>query len=95
MEGSEYESKNLGVDADAVRYKMHEPGFIEKEMPSVSTIKRIVKKHNLKVNKQERYKRVKSKKCYLVHIEQYAAGFLKEFDYMITDEIKALRRDMW
>ena len=66
MEGSEHESKYLGVDADAVRYKMHELGFIEKEMPSISTIKRIVKKHDLKVNKQERHKRVKSKKRYTI-----------------------------
>lgn len=66
MGGSKHKSKYLGVDADAVRYKMHELGFIEKEIPSVSTIKRIVKKHNLKVNKRERYKRVKSKKRYTI-----------------------------
>lgn len=36
------------------------------EIPSVSTIKRIVKRHNLKVNKRERYKRVKSKKRYTI-----------------------------
>ena len=43
---------------------MHELGFTEDDMPSASTIKRIVKIHGLKVNKRERYKRVKSKKRY-------------------------------
>jgi len=41
-------------------------GFSKDEIPSVSTIKRIVKTHGLKVNKRERYKRVKSKKRYTI-----------------------------
>lgn len=45
---------------------MHGLGFTEDDMPSVSTIKRIVKIHGLKVNKRERYKRVKSKKRYTI-----------------------------
>jgi transposase InsO family protein len=64
IEGNEHESKYLGVGADAIQYRMNELGFSEDEMPSASTIKRIVKKHGLKVNKRERYKRVKSKKRY-------------------------------
>lgn len=55
-----------GVSADAIQYKMNELGFLEDMIPSESTIKRIVKKHNLKVNKRERYKRVKSKKRYTI-----------------------------
>jgi transposase-like protein len=66
MEGDEQESKYLGVGADAIQYRMQKLGFSEDEIPSVSTIKRIVKKHNLKVNKRERYKRVKSKKRYTI-----------------------------
>ena len=66
MEGNEHESKYLGVCADAIRYRMEKLGFSKDEMPSVSTIKRIVKKHKLKVNKRERYKRVKSKKRYTI-----------------------------
>nr|QNO49328.1 hypothetical protein HONBAIEO_00022 [Methanosarcinales archaeon ANME-2c ERB4]QNO49419.1 hypothetical protein JHKIABMC_00025 [Methanosarcinales archaeon ANME-2c ERB4] len=62
--GNEHESKYLGVGADAIQYRMNELGFSEDEMPSASTIKRIVKKHGLKVNKRERYKRIKSKKRY-------------------------------
>lgn len=66
MEGNEQESKYLGVGADAIQYRMQKLGFSEDEIPSVSTIKRIVKRHNLKVNKRERYKRVKSKKRYTI-----------------------------
>jgi hypothetical protein len=64
IEGSEQESKYLGVGADAIQYRMDKLGFSEDETPSASTIKRIVKKHGLKVNKRDRYKRVKSKKRY-------------------------------
>jgi putative transposase len=66
MDGNENESKYLGVGADAIQYRMDKLGFSKDEIPSVSTIKRIVKKHNLKVNKRERYKRVKSKKRYTI-----------------------------
>lgn len=64
MAGNERESKYLGVCADAIRYRMEKLDFSKDEIPSASTIKRIVKKHGLKVNKRERYKRVKSKKRY-------------------------------
>ena len=66
MEGNEHESKYLGVGADAIQYKMEKLGISREEIPSVSTIKRIVKKHSLIVNKRERYKRVKSKKRYTI-----------------------------
>ena len=66
MVGNEHESKYLGVSADAVQYRMEKLGFSREDMPSVSTIKRIVKNHGLIVNKRERYKRVKSKKRYTI-----------------------------
>ena len=66
MDGSEYESKYLGVGSDAIQYRMHNLGFSDHETPSTSTINRIVKKHKLNVNKRERYKRVKSKKRYTI-----------------------------
>jgi putative transposase len=66
MDGNEHESKYLGVSADAIQYRMEKLVFSRDEIPSVSTIKRIVKKHGLKVNKRERYKRVKSKKRYTI-----------------------------
>jgi len=66
MDGNEHESKYPGVSADAIQYRMEKLVFSRDEIPSVSTIKRIVKKHGLKVNKRERYKRVKSKKRYTI-----------------------------
>nr|QNO50939.1 hypothetical protein BBGANOMO_00013 [Methanosarcinales archaeon ANME-1 ERB6] len=66
MEGNEHESKYLGVGADAIQYRMEKLSFSMDEILSVSTIKRIVKKHGLKVNKRERYIRVKSKKRYTI-----------------------------
>ena len=66
MEGNEHESKYLGVGADAIQYRMVKQGFSKDEIPSASTIKRIVKQHGLKVNKRERYKRMKSKKRYTI-----------------------------
>ena len=64
MEGNDHESKYLGVGADTIQYRMNKLGFSDDEIPSASTIKRIVKGHGLKVNKRERYKRIKSKKRY-------------------------------
>jgi hypothetical protein len=52
MDGTDHESKYLGIGADAIQYRMVKLGFSEDEMPSVSTIKRIVKKYGLKVNKR-------------------------------------------
>jgi len=66
MDGNEYESKYLGVGADTIQYRMHNLGFSDGDTSSTSTINRIVKKHKLKVNKRERYKRVKSKKRYTI-----------------------------
>jgi hypothetical protein len=62
IEGNEHESKFPGVSADAIQYRMDQLGFSEDNITSESTIKRIVRKHGLKVNKRERCKRVKSKK---------------------------------
>ena len=62
MDGNEHESEYLGVGADTIQYRMNKLGFSDDEIPSASTIKRIVKGHGLKVNKRERYKRIKSKK---------------------------------
>jgi putative transposase len=66
IDGNEHESKYLGVGADAIQYRMHSLGFSDGDTPSTSTINRIVKKHKLKVNKRERYKRVSSKKRYTI-----------------------------
>jgi len=53
MAGNEHESKYLGIGADAIQYRMEKLGFSKDEISSVSTIKRIVKTHGLKLNKRE------------------------------------------
>ncbi|KAF5411690.1 MAG: hypothetical protein C5S47_03300 [Candidatus Methanogasteraceae archaeon] len=50
------------VGVDTIQCRMNKLGFSDDEIPSASTIKRIVKRQGLKVNKRERYKRIKSKK---------------------------------
>ena len=64
MEAIEEESKYLGVGADAILFRMEKLSFPKDEIPSASTIKRVIKKQGLKINKRERYKRVRSKKRY-------------------------------
>lgn len=81
IEGNEHESKYLGVGADSIQYRMEKLGFSKGEIPSVSTIKRIVKKHNLKVNKRERYKRVKSKKRYTL-LNPTQIGEMHQIDFV-------------
>jgi len=81
MEGNEHESKYLGVGADAIQYRMDQLGFSEDETPSASTIKRIVKKHGLKVNKRKRYKRVKSKKRYTL-LNPTQIGEVHQMDFV-------------
>ena len=81
MDSNEHESKYLGVGADSIQYRMHKLGFSEDEIPSISTIKRIVKKHNLKVNRRERYKRVKSKKRYTL-LNPTQIGEMHQIDFV-------------
>ena len=40
---------------------MEKLGYDSSTIPSISTIKRIIKRNNLRVNKKERYKRIRSK----------------------------------
>lgn len=90
MESTEHESKCLGVGADTIQYRMHALGFSNDATPSISTINRIINKHKLKVNKRERYKRVKSKKRYTIlnptrinevhQIEFVGPRFIKGYD---------------
>ena len=66
MDGSEESARYSFVGADAVRFRMAELGYNPSEIPSLSTIKRIIKNNKLRVNKKERYKRVSSKGRYTI-----------------------------
>jgi transposase InsO family protein len=81
MAGNEHESKYLGVGADSIQHRMHQLGFSDDVIPAISTIKRIVKRHNLKVNRRERYKRVKSKKRYAL-LNPTQIGEMHQIDFV-------------
>jgi len=66
MDGSEDSTQYSFVGAEAVRFHMGELGYEPSAIPSLSTIKRIIKRNNLRVNKKDRYKRVSSKGRYTI-----------------------------
>ena len=50
---------------------MEELGYDPSVIPSVSTIKRIIRRNKLRVNKKERYKRIRSKRRYTILKPEY------------------------
>ena len=64
MTGSDDSTKYEYVGAEAIQYHMEKLGYNSSEIPSVSTIKRIIKRNHLHENKKERYKRIRSKGRY-------------------------------
>lgn len=68
MDHAHSDTRFLGVGADVIQYRMHLLDFPPKQVPSLATIKRIIKRHGLLVNKKRRPKRVESRKAYtLLH----------------------------
>lgn len=61
MDGTADSTKYSCVGAEAIQFQMEEFGYKPSEVPSISTIKRIIKRNKLRVNKPERYKRIRSK----------------------------------
>ena len=61
MDGSEESTRYSFVGDESIRFQMEELGYKPSEIPSQSTIKRIIKRNKLRVNTKERYKRVRSK----------------------------------
>ncbi len=64
VEGKEEDTKYRCIGAEEIRFRMHQLGHSEKEMTSLSTIKRIIKRNGLVIQKRKRYLRVKSEKRY-------------------------------
>jgi len=64
MDGRDESTKYGFVGAEAIQFQMEELNYDTSTIPSQSTIKRIIKRNNLRVNKKERYKRIKSKGRY-------------------------------
>jgi putative transposase len=70
MNGTEDSMKYEYVGAESIQYRMEKLGYDPSTIPSISTIKRIITRNHLRVNKKERYKRVKSKGRYtIIHPE--------------------------
>ena len=64
MEGKTKDTKYRCIGADEIQFRMHELCHSENEAPSLSTIKRIIKKNGMVVQKRKRYIKCKSKKRY-------------------------------
>ena len=64
MEGKTEATKYRCIGADEIQFRMYELGYSEGDAPSLSTIKRIIKRNSLIVQKRKRYVRCKSKKRY-------------------------------
>lgn len=61
MDGTDDSVKYSCVGAEAIQFHMEELEYEPSDIPSLSTIKRIIKRNKLRLNKPERYKRVRSK----------------------------------
>ena len=64
IDGTEDSTRYSFVGSESIKFRMEELGYIPQDIPSQSTIKRIIKRNKLRVNTKERYKRVKSKGRY-------------------------------
>ena len=71
MEGSGDTTEYGFLGAEAIQFKMEELSYDPSATPSVSTIKRIISRNKLQVNKKERYKRIRSKGRYTILKPEY------------------------
>lgn len=87
MNGTGESAKYSCVGAEAIQFHMEELGYEQSEIPSISTIKRIIKRNKLRVNRPERYKRVHSKGRYTILNPKYVDE-LHQMDYVGPRHIK-------
>lgn len=87
MDGNDDSMRYSFVGAEAIQFHMEEMGFEPSEIPSLSTIKRIIKRNKLRVNKKERYKRVRSKGRYTILKPKYI-GEMHQIDFVGPRYIK-------
>lgn len=87
MEGGEDDTRYSFVGSEAIQYHMEGMGYSPEEIPSISTIKRIVKRNKLRVNKKERYKRVKSKGRHTILKPKYIDE-MHQIDFVGPRQIK-------
>jgi len=87
MDGTEDSTKYSCVGAETIQFHMEELGYKSSEIPSLSTIKRIIKRNKLKANKRERYKRIHSKGWHTILNPKHIDG-LHQMDYVGPGHIK-------
>ncbi len=87
MDGNEDSTKYSFVGAEAVQFQMEDLGYEPEDIPSRSTITRVIKRNKLRVNKKERYKRVKSKGRHTIFIPIYIDE-MHQMDYVGPRYIK-------
>jgi transposase InsO family protein len=87
MDGTEDSSKYSFVGDEVIRFRMEGLGYEPSEIPSRSTIKRIIKRNKLRVNTKERYKRVRSKRRHTIIKPKYVDE-MHEIDFVGPRHIK-------
>jgi len=87
MDGSEDSTRYSFVGDESIRFRMEELGYKSSEIPSQSTIKRIIKRNKLRVNTKERYKRVRSKGRHTI-IKPKCVDEMHEIDFVGPRHIK-------
>ena len=87
MDGNEESTKYSFVGSEAVQFLMEDLGYESSDIPSRSTITRVIKRNDLRINKKERYKRVKSKGRYTL-IKPKCTDEMHQIDFVGPRYIK-------
>jgi transposase-like protein len=91
LEGATEDTKYRCIGAVEIQFRMHELGYSEVETPSLSTIKRIIKRNGLIIQKRKRYIRCKSKKRYTL-LNPTKANDVHQMDFVGPRHIKGYGR---
>jgi hypothetical protein len=91
VEGTVEDTKYRCIGAVEIQFRMHELGYSEDKMPSLSTIKRIIKRNRLVVQNRKRYIRCKSKKRYTL-LNPAKANDVHQMDFVGPRHIKGYGR---
>jgi len=91
LEGTTEDTKYRCIGAVEIQFRMHELGYSEDDTPSLSTIKRIIKRNGLVVQNRKRYIRCKSKKRYTL-LNPTKANEVHQMDFVGPRHIKGYGR---
>nr|QNO47747.1 hypothetical protein KOFJCHGD_00012 [Methanosarcinales archaeon ANME-2c ERB4] len=91
LEGTTEDTKYRCIGAVEIQFRMHELGYTEDNTPSLSTIKRIIKRNGLVVQNRKRYIRCKSKKRYTL-LSPTKANDVHQIDFVGPRHIKGYGR---